>query len=208
MGPVNPKRGFMPADTICVRIQSLVDDYHEGNLKGFARKTKIPYSTLHNILSEQRDDLMLRLVDKILIAFPSVQKDWLYSGKGGRGLAEHQAGEGECGLKNENILLLQRVFDLEEKIQVYKTALAAKDEALAAKDIALAAKDIALASRDEVLGYFKALSAELVLKKDKVPGATQEKMQYGGLPDIPTSLSGSVPTQTTVAAPSLSPSIE
>ena len=88
MASVNAENDFMQKNTLCERIR-LIIKHRCRDLKDFAEKTDIPYSTVLRNLKGQRDDLMLRHVSKILRAFPSLSEKWLYSDDGKMHPAEH-----------------------------------------------------------------------------------------------------------------------
>lgn len=72
------------------RIRQLVMHYCGGNLKAFAEKVDVKYSTLHRNMKDQRDDLLQKFAAKILHACPLVRQEWLFYGKGEMLLPEHR----------------------------------------------------------------------------------------------------------------------
>jgi hypothetical protein len=156
--------------------------------------------TLNGYLNEARQKKLWPLLDKILAVYPQLSRAWLYNGEGemltspggwetvakpmltaqGRQTAEAVVqGVGGHGLETENMYLRQRILDLEARI---------------------ASMQDALDSKDKMLEMYEALSAELVLKKDRVPRSTLEPMQHGGgHSDVFTSRTGNASTGTTAA---------
>ena len=65
------------------RVSRLVEDLEEGNAKEFARKTGIPYATLHRNLTEKYDgEHLIKHSHKIISTYPQINREWLEWGRG------------------------------------------------------------------------------------------------------------------------------
>jgi len=169
-----------------------------GSETKLAERLSIPQRKFNGYLNPTSEKNLWQHLDKVLEIFPQVSRDWLWHGQGdmlgtvampilgqaiqqgtvlGRQTAE-AAVQGAGGHELENMYLRQRVLDLEARI---------------------ASMQDALDSKDKMLEMYEALSAELVLKKDRVPKISQETAQAGGQHDVFTSRTGNAHTGTTAA---------
>lgn len=68
--------------SITERFNYLIKFFAFGEVKPFARTIDIPYSTLHRQLKNQDDKLLLKIAPNVMLAYPSVRREWLLAGKG------------------------------------------------------------------------------------------------------------------------------
>jgi hypothetical protein len=125
------------------KIVAIIEHFEKGNRASFAKKIGISTTTLHNYLGPRGSDPTCKILNRIIVAYPSVRLNWLIKDEGEMidlNNSDNSSNSGTpavqnsppckcCETKDEMIGILKSQISLQsEYIEALKQLSSLKDE--------------------------------------------------------------------------------